>query len=348
MSPKSDLSRAENARQRRAQRTVRGLQETKKRVMRSSTPLVTSRISTKPVVVVPKHGKNRRSFNSAFGLAEVRLHKPGFSLLSVRGGWRQTSAVIAILIGFIIYFALTLPYFHVSSATVVGNIRLSSEEINAVLAVTGQSIFTIQPEEAKVRLLMNYHELASAQVEAHLPNHVNVIVSERQPVILWQQDGGYTWIDSTGVAFRPRGLVAGLIFVNGLGAPSAIIASTVDPLNPTPFIQKETVDPLNPTPFIQKELVDAIIVLAPNVPKDSAMIFDPNYGLGWKDNRGWNAFFGTSGMQDMRLKAVVYQAVVNDLLERGKTPAFISVAYPEAPFYRMTDDKSSQTENSGQ
>ncbi len=334
MSPKSDLSRAENARQRRAQRTVRGLQETKKRVMRSSTPLVTSRISTKPVGVVPKRGSNRRNFNIAFGLAEVRLHKPGFSLLSLRGGWRQTSAVIAILIGFIIYFALTLPYFHVSSATVVGNVRLSAEEINAVLAVTGQSIFTIQPEEVTTRLLMNYHELASAQVEAHLPNHVNVTVSERQPVILWQQDGGYTWIDSTGVAFRPRGLVAGLVLVNGLGAPSAIVASTVDPLKPTPFIQKE--------------LVDAILVLAPTVPEDSAMIFDPNYGLGWKDNRGWNAFFGTSGMQDMRLKAVVYQAVVNDLLDRGKVPAFISVAYPDAPFYRMTDDKSSQTENSGQ
>jgi hypothetical protein len=250
------------------------------------------------------------------------------------GDWRRTAAVAALLLGVVIYLALSIPYLHVGNATVLGNNRLSAEEINSVLGVTGQSIFTVRPADVATRLLLNYPELSSAQVNVYLPNHVYVTVTEREPVILWQQDGGYTWIDSAGVAFRPRGEAAGLVLVNGLGMSAANIAPPTD-------------NPLSPPSYIQKELVDAILALAPNVPADSTMIFDPTYGLGWKDSRGWRAFFGT-GMKDMPLKARVYQSLVNSLLESGKTPAFISVAYPDAPFYRMTESRSTQTTNDGQ
>ena len=336
MSEKREPTRSDTARQRRAQRTVRELQQTRQRASNPVTRPVTSRVKTSPVVSKPKHvvGKNRRRFNIAFGLPEIRLHRSGIAMPRLGGGeWRRTAAVLVILLGVLIYLALTLPYLHVANATVLGNNRLSAEEINSVLGVTGQSIFMVQPDEVATRLLMNYPELASAQVRVYLPNHVYVTVNERQPVILWQQDGGYTWIDSTGVAFRPRGLVAGLVLVNGLGAPPV----SVDPAD----------DPLSPPSYMQKELVDAILVLSPNVPADSTMIYDPGYGLGWKDSRGWNAFFGT-GMQDMPLKVRVYQSLVTSLLEQGNTPAFISVAYPDAPFYRMTAGRSPQTINDGQ
>jgi hypothetical protein len=335
MSEKRDLSRAEIARQRRAQRVTNELHQTRQRASRAAVPAVTSRRSNVSVAPKQRRSSNRRRFNIAFGLLpETHLHKRGgLAIPSLRGDWRQLSGLVAILVCALLYFILTLPFFHVAGAAVQGNIRLSAEEVNAVLGVTGQSIFTVQPEELKNRLLLNYHELASVQVTASLPNHVTVTVSEREPVILWQQDGGYTWIDSAGVAFRPHGTVNGLVLVNGLGAPA---------VNPDPMA-----DPLSPQPFIQKELVDAILVLAPTVPADTAMIFDPSYGLGWKDSRGWNVFFGTS-MDDMPMKALVYQALVNDLVARGKTPEFISVAYPDAPFYRMGEDYSSQTTNDGQ
>ena len=332
MSEKRELSRSEIARQRRAQRTVTELQQTKQR---ASTPVVTSRVTTKSAMATPKRGtKNRRRFNIAFGLPEVRLHRPGTSALRFSWDLRRTAAVVALLLGVLVYLALTLPYLHVSSATVLGNSRLSAEEINSVLGVTGQSIFTVQPDEVKTRLLLNYPELSSAQVDVYLPNHIYVTVTEREPVILWQQNGGMTWIDAAGVAFRPRGVVAGLVLVDGLGMPS---------VNDVP----PAADPLSPPPYLQKELVEAILVLAPSVPADSTMIFDPSYGLGWKDSRGWKAFFGTS-LRDMPLKVRVYQSLVDSLLAGGKTPAFISVAYPDAPFYRMTENRSPQTTNDGQ
>jgi hypothetical protein len=174
---------------------------------------------------------------------------------------------------------------------------------------------------------MNYPELLSAQVNVYLPNHVYVTITERQPVIAWQQDGGYTWIDATGVAFRPRGLVAGLVPVIGL---------TVPPVG-TPSLD----DPFSPPPYMQKELVDAILALAPTVPADSMMVFDRSFGLGWTDSRGWKSFFGTSA-PDMPLKVRVYQSLVDSLVSQGKIPAIINVTYPDAPFYRMADVASQE------
>ena len=95
-------------------------------------------------------------------------------------------------------------------------------------------------------------------------------------------------------------------------------------------------DPFAPPPYIQKELVDAILALAPTVPADSTMVFDRSFGLGWTDSRGWKSFFGTSA-QDMPLKVRVYQSLVDSLVSRGKIPSFISVMYPDAPFYRAVE-----------
>ncbi|MDO9302896.1 MAG: hypothetical protein Q7T89_16025, partial [Anaerolineales bacterium] len=100
--------------------------------------------------------------------------------------------------------------------------------------------------------------------------------------------------------------------------------------------------------FIQKELVDAILALAPTVPADATMVFDPSFGLGWTDSRGWKSFFGTSA-QDMPLKVRVYQSLVDSLVSRGKSPVFISVMYPDAPFYRAVEVESKElTADSGQ
>ena len=316
MSDKQELTRSEIARQRRASRAVKELAQTSKRALK---PVAVVSRATPRAVVNRKRAANQRRFNIALGMPEIHLHKPRITLQRIYTSWRLASVFIAILFSVAIYLALTLSYFHVPSATVFGNNRLSREEIEAVLGVLGQSIFTVQPDEVAARLRMNYPELLSAHVDVYLPNHVYVTVVERQPVIAWQQGEGYTWIDATGVAFRPRGLVAGLVPVTGL---------TVPPVG-TPSLD----DPFSPPPFMQKELVDAVLALAPAVPADSIMIFDPSFGLGWTDNRGWKSFFGTSA-HDMPLKVRVYQSLVDSLNKRGIIPSFISVMYPDAPFYR--------------
>jgi hypothetical protein len=150
---------------------------------------------------------------------------------------------------------------------------------------------------------------------------LSVQVSERKPVIRWEQGSGYTWVSEDGVAFRPRGELTGLISVNALSAPSAD--------------GNASSDPLTPTPFISPEMVRAIQGLASHVPPGMTILYDANFGFGWNDPRGWRVYFGTKA-SDVELKIRVYESMVNSLTARGIRPALINVTYPSAPYYRMS------------
>ncbi len=319
MSDRRELSRAELVRRRRAQRTAKELEQTAKRALKPIVP-VTSRTPTVPISSKPRLVSRPRRFNIALGLPEFHLHRPKISMPRLHANWRLVSILFSLLLGVAIYLAFTLSYFFVPSATVLGNVRLSRDEITTVLGVVGQSIFTVQPDELETRLRMNYPELLSAEVNVYLPNHVYVTVSERQPLILWQKGEGYTWIDQSGVAFRPRGLEAGLVSVVAVDEPPAGLS--------------DLTDPLSPPPYMQKELVDAILALSPLLPAGTTMTFDSTQGLGWVDPRGWQAAFGTSA-HDMPLKIRVYQSLVDSLMARTVFPETINVVYADAPFYRI-------------
>lgn len=321
MSEKRELSRAEAVR-------LRQRQQIQKRVAHSSDlatrplPPVTARAGTSFGVSKPiARANTRRRFQSSLSMPGLHVQMPAVSVPRVQGGWRLLSLFLALSLGAALYLAWTLPAFRVVSAGVQGNQRISSEEINAVLNATGQPIFTLRPGDLETRLRLNYPELESARVALELPNTVLVSVVERQPVVVWQINGGYTWIDASGVAFKPSSTVNPLISVVALGSPAPGVPS-VD-------------DPLSPVPYVSSDLVRAIRTLAPHVPAGTTLIYDPHYGLGWTDSRGWKAFFG-SAPDEMALKWQVYQAMVNSLLQRGISPAFISVQYVNAPYYRMS------------
>jgi hypothetical protein len=332
MREKRELSRAEVARQRRAQRAANELTQTGKR---ATTPILQP-VVTKRVVAVKKptfvQAEKKRKFKIALGLPDFHLRKPNVGEQNPARGWRVASLGVAILLGVAVFLALTLPYFNIPSVTVLGNNRLTREEITNVTGAIGQSIFTVQPKDVELRLRMNYPELLVVQVDVYLPNHVYVTVEERTPVILWQQNGTYTWIDANGVAFRPHGVVEGLVPVNGLANPPQGLSD----------------NPLSPPPYMQSELANAILLLAPSVPADTTMFYDGAYGLGWQDARGWNVFCGT-GARGMALKVRVYESLAQSLTERYLSPIFINVAYPEAPYYRMAAEVEYKpvTENDG-
>jgi hypothetical protein len=320
MSNKRELTRAELVRARRAQQTAKEIHQTVQRSVKPTLP-VSSRVGTSYVQAKHKRVEEpKRRFNVALGLPNITLHKPTIHFSRPALNWRTTSVVLVLVLGALLYFAWTLPYFHVPVATVLGNNRLTRDEINSVLGVQGQSIFMVQPKEVETRLRMNYPELATAQVDVYLPNYVYVTVTERQPVILLQQGEGFTWIDATGVAFRPRGDGGVLVPVLALSTPPAGTASADDPYSPPPYMQKE--------------LVDAILALAPAVPAGSTLTFDSTEGIGWTDPRGWKAYFGTNA-KDMPLRIQVYQSLVNSLVSKNKTPEYINVAFADAPYYRM-------------
>jgi hypothetical protein len=321
MSEKRSMSRAETVRSRRRQQVQKRTVKLSQPIARPL-PAITSRESY-TVLESANQSRTRRRYQTVFSLPGIQIHMPTITMPRLEAGWRLLSFLISLLLGSALYAAWTLPMFRTDIAQVTGNQRVKSDEINVVLDSAGQPIFSLLPSELERRIRINYPEVSSAKVSLALPNVVSVYITERQPVILWQENNAYTWIDENGIAFRPRGPEGPdkLIGVNALATP--------------PHGQPSADDPLSPAPYISEDMVKAIQFLAPNVPSDSMLTYDPRYGLGWVDSRGWQAYFGSES-KDMSMRWLVYQSLVNSLLKRGIYPVFISVQYSNAPYYRLS------------
>jgi len=317
MSTKRDLSRAELVRKRREQEHTKHLQRASKVKAR---PVVVTRARKDVTKPIRKPVQNaRRRFQIAIPQVP-RANARSISIPRPRLGWRLFSFVLVGLLSAAIYFAFNRPELRVTEAQLTGNHLLTQAELNSVLSISGQPIFILTPSDLETRLRLNYPELASVRVTVALPNLVSVHVTERQPIIRWEQGGGYTWVADDGIAFRPRGEIAELISVVALSAPP---------------VEGSGSDPLTPAPFISPEMVQAVKGLARHVPPGTPILYEKGYGFGWNDPRGWRVHFGTSA-GDIELKMRVYETMVNSLTQRGIRPALINVMYPSAPYYRMT------------
>lgn len=317
MSDKREPTRAELVRMRREQEHSKHLQRASNVKAR---PVVVTRAKKDGTKPVRKPVKNaRRRFQIAIPQMP-RANARSISIPRPRLGWRLLSFIFVAVFGVALYYAFNLPELRVTEARLTGNQIITQTEINTVLNISGQPIFTIVPSDLETRLRLNYPEIASVQVTVSLPNLVSVNVTERQPVIRWEQGGGYTWIAEDGIAFRPRGELVGLIPVVAFSAPP---------------VEEDGSDPLSPIPFISKEMVQALKGLTGHVPPGTPIIYEKGYGFGWNDPRGWRVYFGTKA-SDVELKVRVYETMVSSLTQRGIRPALINVMHPSAPYYRMT------------
>jgi cell division protein FtsQ len=319
VSDKKSLSRADLLRQRRKNEGPRRLTKPADRVRRNA-PVVTGRnvtLDAATVRVKPK-AKPLRQYQSIAAAPTAQLHAP--ALPHIRIGWRLLSFFLVALFGAAIYFAWTMPMFRVTGTTLAGNQILSAQEVSAALRLNGVPVFLLVPADMETALRLTFPEITSVKVSVNLPNKVAVTIKERQPVIRWEQNGVFTWVDAEGVAVRPRGEMDGLVAVHASGAP---------PTGP-----KSESDALAPIPFAAPSIIETVRVLAPYVPQGSVLLYDPKYGVGWIDGRGWTVWFGSSASQ-MDVKLRVYTVLVDSLAQRGISPTFINVAYPNAPYYRL-------------
>ena len=325
MSQKNDLSRAEMVRSRREQEQTKRMKRIVREATRPMPPITTRNKQNTPKA---KSGKPKQNARRRFHIALPSLptasragtNSRGISLPRPRFGWRFISFIVSALLGTMIYLAFRLPQLRVTEALVTGNHILTPADVNSVMNIAGRPIFLLSPSDLETRLRLNYPELVSVRVEVSLPNLVSVNLTERNPVIRWEQNGGYTWIAEDDVAFKPRGEMGGLIPVVAASAPPA---------------EGTVADPLNPAPFISTDMVQAIKGLAGHVPPGMYILYDLRMGLGWSDPRGWRVYFGVTG-HDVALKMRVYESMVDSLMQRGIRPALINVTYPTAPYYRMT------------
>jgi hypothetical protein len=316
----AERRRAERVRSRRMEQAKQRLSESAIMATRAVAPITARRVPNAAAKPRTPGSRVRRRAAPPVKMPGIEVRLPSIQFSSKQVMWRMLSLLLSMVLGTAIYMAWNLPEFQAAPAEVIGNQNISPDDIRAVVGGDGQMIFTVVPAALELRLRQNFPELLATHVEVTLPNRVSVTVSERTPTILWEQGDGYTWIDDTGVAFRPRGTGQDLITVKAAASPPPGLPAATDSKAPAPFISAD--------------MVSAIKVLARQVPSGGSLVYESQYGLGWIDPRGWQVFFG-SGSREMAARLSVYQAMLGLFQQKGIVPAFVNVQFPTAPYYRM-------------
>ncbi len=323
MSKKSNLSRAAIVRQRRAERKAQEAKEAlEKSVLKPVMPIRPSE-KTNFIGAKKRKAKIQRYESNAFTHASDALRPVApISIPAIRFEWRAASAMLAIALSVGLYLLFTSPNFMITTPQISGNQYLTSETLAETLALSGKTIFTLIPENLERDLRLAHPGLADVDITFSLPNIAKVTVKERQPALIWQQDGKVAWIDMEGVAFRATSQVEGLITVNALGSP------------PAPVVDTKSQSELAPPPYIAPETVIALQSLVAHVPPGTSIIYDPKTGLGWTDPRGWTVQLG-SITEEIGLKLRLYETIVSWFEQNNIRPVLVNLEHPQAPYYRM-------------
>jgi len=214
-----------------------------------------------------------------------------------------------------------------------------------IVPLKGQRMFTIIPRQIATVVQNSYPVLADVQVTTGIPAQITIHLKERQPVLIWQQDGTTRWISADGVAFEPYGDSRELVTVIADGNPPTgktnltlakqdqikSLASVILKKDVQSDVVNTTV--VQPKSFIDPQLIPAIQAVSKQVPAGVTLMYSPRYGLGWQDPQGWMVYFGMKP-DDMPAKLNMYRTITAKLNEQGVKPSIISMENLYAPYYR--------------
>jgi hypothetical protein len=269
--------------------------------------------------------KARRRYDFTLNVPGAEMRLPAIPMISI--GPRLISGVLVVALGLMVYFLWTAPNFQVQAAEITGLQRLSRSDVNTVLDINGQPVFTLSAQELEKKLMESFPEFSSVAVTIGFPQDVRVTVVERQPLLTWRQADRTILVDANGVAFPQRdpAEVGPTLTVEASGPPT-----TADITLQESGAQSE--GQAN-TQFMPVDMVSAILSMSAFVPANTPLIYDSDHGLGWKDTQGWEVYFGD--IRDIDMKLRVYQAMLKTFKKEKINPVLISVEYVHTPYYRL-------------
>jgi hypothetical protein len=201
--------------------------------------------------------------------------------------------------------------YYVTQVEVAGAATLSQRAIIEASRMEGMHIFWLDPAEA-ARGVAEIPSILTATVEIVWPGAANITVSERAPVLAWDQAGDRFWVDEEGRLMQARHEAPELLL---------ILSQQPDRL----FVGERI-------PF---DVMAGALQLQQERPNIDSLFYEAGNGLSYEDGRNWRAYFGTG--LDMNQKLAVYEALVVDLQARGLQPRYISVINKDKPFYHLAE-----------
>jgi len=226
--------------------------------------------------------------------------------------WRWVSGLMVIVLSGLLLLFSTADVFYVRSVAVGGQRYLTKEEIFAFSKIANSHIFWIDPQQVRANLLLS-PSIAEARVWLGWPPQmVNIMVEEREPAIVWEQDGQAWWVDIQGRVMQQRQDSPQLIRVSAASdAPQGILSDDGR---------------------VDEAIVIGALQLQALFPQIGLLRYDTLRGLGLADDtKGWDVWFGTG--RYMQEKAAIYRAIAQDIQTRGIQASEVNIVNPDAPFY---------------
>ncbi len=198
--------------------------------------------------------------------------------------------------------------FYVYDADVHGNRLLSAEQIYQASGIDSYSIFWIQPEVVEASLeALPY--VRAATVRCWLPNRVQILVEEREPVILWQVGGKTLWVDQEGKAMEPLTSLPGLVRVEDAAGEAADAHGNMDP-----------------------EIVGGVQHIRQLLSEVDLFYYNRTYGLQFVTPEGVQVYLGDG--QDMVYKVQLFDAMWREIGEEGRKVHLMDLRYKDRPYIR--------------
>lgn len=237
--------------------------------------------------------------------------------------WRVVSLGIVVVTLLFLAVIFISPTFYVRNIEIGGLRYVPSDEIFTQSGIADYHILWVEPNLVADRIA-DSPSLDSVEVYVRWPSRVIVLVREREPALIWEQDNARYWVDVNGNLMLMRQELPTLVRVINNGdiipfrcpgpdCPEGDTALTIDP-----------------------DVVLGTQQLKTLRPEITVLYYDPSRGLSYDDNRGWRGHFGDGVNMDRKL--VIYESIIADLGRRGLRPAYIDVSNPDAPFYRLADN----------
>lgn len=357
-------SRAEVVRQRRYQRTQDNVKHARSVATGKIIPRKTRYAAETPTIFVrggvsqPAYSRGgfstpvvqraqsraRRKVAIPLGNSGAEMVMPAMPIIHV--GWRLVSGIIVAGLVTLLILVWNIPIFQIDVPVVKGIERISVDDIQAVVNMEGKPVFLVDSNQVQNELVEAFPDLTNISVEVQFPNTMVISAVERQPVMAWIYAGDRTvWIDSQGFMFPARGeLKEPILTVNADIAPpteinyESLVASAASEsigevdsaAKNSPAANDANIYQNKIDPNIQKVLFN----LQNQMPENTTLVYNANEGFGWSDSDGLQVFIGQS-LQDLNIKLNEYKAIKAKLQNDGLTPSMISVAYIDAPYYRL-------------
>ncbi len=319
------LSRAEMVRQRRIKEAEIQQEQVRLqnyRVLRPKTVITRNYSQSQPLY---QSGRNRVRKAYYYKAKETGSEIRFRSMPTVRLGWRVLSGALSAVMFILIMYMAISPMFKVNQLKINGLQRLSSLEVESSLQIGNTAIFALNPKKVVDTLTNAFPELTNIRVTISLPATVSISVTERVPVVSWVTPDRTYWIDLEGTVFPARGEA---------NPPLTILSNDNPPAPPDQIGSNETILSLSlPTRTIDPAVLNAIRELSSRMPQETTFLYSEQDGLGWNDTRGWQVYIGMD-LSNLPVKITEYEAIINQLDQKGIHPMLVSVEHIDAPFFR--------------